>query len=106
MGLFSFIGSAVNAVGEFFGATDLTGALVKTAGEFIIGGPSGQQAPTRQQPLQSKVAGGLTGTSRVPRPDTPNAPGTADVAAIHAEWLTRMRKFATLETIAGTGRKS
>lgn len=107
MSLFSFIGDAVDFVGDFFGAEDLSGQLVtagiKTAGEFIIGGPSGQQQqPTQRQPV-SKVAGGMTATSRVPRPDVPGPPGTVDVDTFHAEWIARMRKFSELASVTNTG---
>ena len=107
MSLFSFFGDIVDDIGSaIFGSTDLSGQLItagiKTAGEFIIGGPSGQQQGTRQQPV-SKVAGGGVATDRVPRPDVPSAPGTADVDVFHAEWMARMRRFASLAAATDTG---
>ncbi len=102
MSLFSFIGDAVDFVGDFFGADDLVGAVVKTAGEFVLGGPSGQQQQAPQRQLVSKVAGGGAATSRVPRPDVPGPPGTVDMDAFHAEWIARMRKFSELASVTNT----
>ena len=108
MSIFSFIGDAVDLVGDFFGSGDLSGQLItagiKTAGEFAIGGSSGsgQQTSTRQPQIQSKIASGVA-TSRVPRPDVPNAPGVVDVDTFYAEWLARMRQFSTLASSTDTG---
>ena len=105
MSLFSFFGDIVDGVSEFFDTgfgSELVTAGIKTAGEFVIGGPSGQQQATRQQPV-SKVAGGGVATDRVPRPDVPGAPGTADVDVFHAEWMARMRRFASLAAATDTG---
>ncbi len=102
MSLFSFIGDAIDTVGDFFGATDLGGAVIKTAGEFVLGGPSGQQRQTSQRQPVSKVASGGVATSRVPRPDVPGPPGVSDVDAIHAEWLSRMHRFAALASVTNT----
>lgn len=105
-GLFSFIGDAIDFVGDaIFGATDLSGqlgsAIIKTAGEFVLGGSSGQQQAAQRTPI-SKVAAGSVATSRVPRPSTPGPPGIADVNALHAEWLARMRRFASLAVATDT----
>ena len=105
MAIFDFLGPIIDGVSEFFDTgfgSELVTAGIKTAGEFLVGGPAGQQA-TRQPQLQSKVAGGSVATARVPRPDVPGAPGTADVDVLHAEWLARMRRFASLAAATDTG---
>ena len=105
MGLFSFIGDAIDFVGDFFDTgfgSELITAGIKTAGEFLIGGPAGQQQSAQRTPL-SKVAGGSVATSRVPRPSTPGPPGIADVDALHSEWLARMRRFASLTAATDIG---
>jgi hypothetical protein len=101
--MFDFIGDLIDDVLSIFGVSggDVISGLITTASEFIIGGPSGQQRQTQRQP-ESKIAGGVA-TGRVPRPDVPGAPGVADVDAFHAEWLARMRRFASLAAIVDTG---
>lgn len=104
--MFEFLGGIVDFVGDFFDTGfggELLSAGLKTAGEFVIGGgASGQQRATQRQPI-SKVAGGGVATSRVPRPDTPAAPGVVDVDTFHAEWMARMRRFASLAAATDTG---
>ncbi len=77
-------------------------AVIKTAGEFARGGPSGQQQPEQQQQLQEKVGGFIT-TKRVSRPDVPGTPGVADVATLVAEWKARMNAFSALASASNTG---
>lgn len=104
--MFNFLSGIVDTVGSFFD-TGFGGSLItagiKTAGEFIIGGPSGQQQQTTQRQPVSKVAGGGVATSRVPRPDVPSSPGTVDIDTFHAEWMARMRKFSELAAATTTG---
>ncbi len=78
-------------------------AVVKTAGEFVIGGPSGQQQPERQQQLQEKVGGFIT-TKRVSRPNVPGTPEVADVATLVAEWKARMNAFSALASVTDSGK--
>ena len=99
MGLFSSAGF-LDIFSEVGGV--LLEAGIKTAGEFVIGGPSGQQQSTQPQPV-SKVSAGAVSTSRVPRPDVPNAPGVVDVDTFYAEWIARMSKFASIASVTGTG---
>ncbi len=100
MGLFSGAGF-LDIFSEVGGV--LLEAGIKTAGEFVVGGPSGQPQQTSQPQPVSKVSGGSVSTSRVPRPDVPNAPGVVDVDTFYAEWIARMSKFASIASITGTG---
>lgn len=106
MSLFSFIGDAVDFVGDaLFGADDLSGTLltagIQTAGEFLVGGPSGSGTSQKRQPVIQRH-GGIDSRS-VPRPSGPGPAGVADVEALHAEWIARMNKFAALASVTSTG---
>ncbi len=94
MGLFSFFDGIIDA---------FIPAVIETAGEFIIGGPSGQQQQATQRQPVSKVAEGSVATSRVSRPDVPDPPETVDVDTFHAEWMARMSKFSELAAATNTG---
>lgn len=86
-----------------FGWDSIIGAVISTAGDFILGGSSAEQVPTSTQtPLQGKIAGPGSGTGRVPRPSTPDAPGVADVDQFYAEWFARMRRYASVTSATNT----
>ncbi len=82
-------------------------AVIQTAGAFVLGGgPAGQAPASPQTPLQSKIAGPVGGTGRVPRPSTPDAPGVADVDQFYAEWFGRMRRFSNITSTSSVGTQS
>jgi len=87
-----------------FGWDSIISAAITTAGEFILGGGPAEQAPQPKQiPLQGNIAGTGGRTTRVSRPETPSAPGVADVDEFYAEWFARMRKFSNISAVADTG---
>jgi len=104
MSLFSFIGDAVDFVGDLFGAEDLGGSIIKTAGEFALGGDKDSQGGGRRG-LPTPTRHGGVSTRRGSQPSSPSPPGVFNTDQFHAQWLARMNKFATLARQTETRKK-